>query len=458
MSRRHAAAVVAVAGALSLVLPAALTFDAWAWLVWGREVAHLDLDTTGGPSWKPLPVMVTTVLSPLGDLAPALWLLLVRIAALFGVVLTYRLAARFAGWPAGVIAAALLWLTLQPDPRFLLLVAEGHSAPVAMTLTLWAVERHLDGRRHHALVLGVGAALLRPEAWLFLGLYAAWLWRSEPGRRGLVAALLPAIPLLWFGGDWWGSGDPWHGAGKATVAPGDAIDRLRMAAGRVAEVVGVPAWVAAGAGISWWREQRAPLLMAAGAAGWLGLVVAMATVLGYAALSRFLLPAGALVCVLAGIGTVGLVRLVPRGWTGIAAGAALAATAVALTVPRALAVGGMADRIVDQSRLLADLDTALEQAIDRTGGRESLLACGQVAIDPDGLLRPALAWRLELPLSQVADRLTPPPASPVPPGVLMFARTRAGGPPAGTAALGRSARWVVYAAACPADGAVQRVA
>ena len=39
------------------------TYDPWAWIIWGREVAHLDLVTTTGPSWKPLPVIFTTPFS-----------------------------------------------------------------------------------------------------------------------------------------------------------------------------------------------------------------------------------------------------------------------------------------------------------------------------------------------------------------------------------------------------------
>jgi len=39
--------------ALSLLLPSVPTQDSWSWVVWGREVAHLDLDTSAGSSWKP---------------------------------------------------------------------------------------------------------------------------------------------------------------------------------------------------------------------------------------------------------------------------------------------------------------------------------------------------------------------------------------------------------------------
>jgi len=66
--------------ALSLVTPSVPTTDPWGWIVWGREVAHLDLDTSSGgsPSWKPLPVLLTTPLSVLGDALPELWLAAAR--------------------------------------------------------------------------------------------------------------------------------------------------------------------------------------------------------------------------------------------------------------------------------------------------------------------------------------------------------------------------------------------
>ena len=51
-----AAAVVSLA-ALSLLLPSAPTYDPWAWIIWGREITALDLNTVDGPSWKPLPVL-----------------------------------------------------------------------------------------------------------------------------------------------------------------------------------------------------------------------------------------------------------------------------------------------------------------------------------------------------------------------------------------------------------------
>jgi hypothetical protein len=58
----------------------------WAWFAWGREIAHPELDTTGGPSWKPLPVLVTTLASPLSGidsgLPPAIWMAAARAGSL----------------------------------------------------------------------------------------------------------------------------------------------------------------------------------------------------------------------------------------------------------------------------------------------------------------------------------------------------------------------------------------
>ena len=47
---------------LSLLLPSELSYDPLAWVVWGREIAHLGLDTSGGPSWKPLRSLTTRTL------------------------------------------------------------------------------------------------------------------------------------------------------------------------------------------------------------------------------------------------------------------------------------------------------------------------------------------------------------------------------------------------------------
>ena len=34
-------------------------YDPYGWLVWGQLTIHLELDTNGAPSWKPLPYLFT---------------------------------------------------------------------------------------------------------------------------------------------------------------------------------------------------------------------------------------------------------------------------------------------------------------------------------------------------------------------------------------------------------------
>ncbi|MDP8944285.1 MAG: hypothetical protein M3N16_09235, partial [Actinomycetota bacterium] len=204
------AACLALA-ALSLLLPSTPTYDPWAWIVWGREVLDLDLSTVDGPSWKPLPVLFTTAFAAAGDAAPALWLVVARAGALLGVAMAYRLGSRLAGPLAGVVGA----LGVALSAGWLRNAALGNSEGLLVGLGMLAVERHLDGRRDHALVLATGAALLRPETWPFLGLYAGWLWLAEPRRRRLIVAALALVPLLWLGPELWGSGDALRASDRA---------------------------------------------------------------------------------------------------------------------------------------------------------------------------------------------------------------------------------------------------
>src|SRR4051794_14668160 len=91
--------------ALTLLLPSAPTYDPWAWIIWGREVAHLDLVTTNGPSWKPLPVMFTTVFSFFGGAAPDLWLVVARAGAIAAGVLAFPVGGTPRGGLVGGVAA-----------------------------------------------------------------------------------------------------------------------------------------------------------------------------------------------------------------------------------------------------------------------------------------------------------------------------------------------------------------
>jgi hypothetical protein len=131
------AAVCLALAALSLLGPSQPSYDPWAWLVWGRDLAHLSLDTTAGPSWKPLPVVFTTVFAPFSLLderiPPALWMVVARAGGLLATVFAFKIAARLAGgsaarrWSAGIVAAGGLLLA----PEWVRYLIHGNEAPLA---------------------------------------------------------------------------------------------------------------------------------------------------------------------------------------------------------------------------------------------------------------------------------------------------------------------------------------
>ena len=48
-------------------------YDAFGWLVWGRQVLHWNLNTDGAPSWKPLTFLFTLPYALAGSTQVWLW-------------------------------------------------------------------------------------------------------------------------------------------------------------------------------------------------------------------------------------------------------------------------------------------------------------------------------------------------------------------------------------------------
>jgi hypothetical protein len=436
------AALALAVGVASLALPVTLAYDPWTWMVWGREVTGLELDTTGGPAWKPLPVLVTTPLALAGYLAPSAWLVVARLGSALALLGAYRVGARLAGRIAGFLATGLLVLTPDGGPRFVRLVAEGHTAPWTAALALWAVDRHLAGRPTQAVVLLTVLAWDRPEAWPFLLGAGGWLAWQRPDRRWLVLGLLATVPLLWFAADWWGSGSPLHGADAAQVYS-DEAGRLGIALEHVFKAVIAPAWVLAlvGAVRSIRDRTRTEAVLVGLALAWMALVVGMSALLGYAALTRFLLPASALLCVVAATTAVELVRAArtpTRRWL-VAAGLALVLTPFVLQ--RVAAIGPLWSDMAERRRV----DDDLAEVLDDAGGAGALRACGELAIESANVPRAALAWRAEVPVGEVRR------AAGAAQGVVVV---RAGGPverelrAAGAEAMATNDTWTVYRTGC----------
>ncbi len=343
---------LALAALSAAILPTVPSYDPWSWIVWGRELVnpHLGFSTGGGPSWKPFPVIFTTVYGLFGGASPTLWVITARAGGLMSLVAAYRLASRMTPgetWMRAV-AGALAAIGVALTQEWAYYMYRGTSEPMLVGLSLWAVDRHLAGKRGAAFLLGVAAALIRPEAWPFIAIYGVWLFVREPRLRFLVLLGWLSIPVLWFVPPWISSGDPLLASVHAKDYNGHLgkhpfFEVLR----RGADLQVLPALVFAilGTAIAWFRDRdKLTVGMAAAAAGWWVLVVAM-TIDGYPGLERFYLPAAGLICVLAGMGVVRVGQLI-GSWLQ---GRGMAASSVAW------ATAG------DRRRARADLDPADHQ-------------------------------------------------------------------------------------------------
>jgi hypothetical protein len=404
------AGLLALAAA-SLLVTRTPASDPTAWLIWGRELAHGTLATTGGPSWKPLPVAVTTALAPLGqDAAAAAWLVVSRSCALVALVLAARVARRLRGGRAGGITAAIL-LALATD--FPYDAARGGSEGMLVALALGAVDLELHGRHRAAFAVAAAAALIRPELAPVLVVAGMRLMRRRENRAStvlLVGGAGVAVLALWLVPERIGSGDWWGAATRARVTapdtPGEAAFPFLMTLISGATVLAFPAWLGAlAAVVRAWRarthrvEDRVVLALAT-IAGVITLLVAGLAQVAFTGNNRYLLLPAALVCVLAG---VGLPTLVARVMAARRTGLTVAASIVAAlsVVERTASVATDADRLVDYQRVYG---RQLPEAIARAGG-DAVRRCGPVGASL--LQRMAVARLLHLRTEQVLAGVDP---------------------------------------------------
>jgi hypothetical protein len=411
---------LALAALSAAVLPTVPSYDPWSWVVWGREIVnpHLGFSTGGGPSWKPLPVLFTAPYGVWTAGAPTLWVITARTGGFLSLVAAYRLASKLttgAPWMrvvAGVIAAAGVVLTQE----WSYYMFRGTSEPMLVGLSLWAVDRHLDGKRGTAFVLGVGAALIRPEAWPFIGLYGLWLWRREPRLRWLIVVGWASIPVLWFAPPWVGSGQPFLASVHAKEYDGHLgnhpfLEVLRR--GADLQVLPMLILAAVGVAIAWFKDHsRLWVGLAAAVVGWWVLVVAM-TLDGYPGLERFYLPAAGLTCVLAGASFVRIGQFVSswlsarEGWaqraTWVTAG--VVAVLVILSIP--LSTSRFNEARAQESiaaRAVTRLDH-LSAAVAAVGGHRGVYPCKVSFAAVNHGVQTALAWKLAVTLGRVGTSM-----------------------------------------------------
>ncbi len=445
--------------ALSLLIPSTPSYDPWSWLVWSRQIIHGHLTiTSGGTSWKPLPMIFTIPFALFGKAAPDLWLVVARAGALAAVAMVFRLAYRLTLRVGGLfgeadaamdrlttVAPALLAgligavaLALSASGGFVSSNALGYSEGFAAALLLISIDRHIDGKPRQAFVVGFLVALDRPEIWLFWGPYGLWLFWRDPGARLLVTALFVITPIVWFLPVYLGCGSFSCSVNRAThprsnslaFASNPFVAELKRAAWptmllRIKVVAAL--LVVAVTGILWRTYRRAGLaglrtdrsqarltaaLLGVGGLAWF-VVIAVMTQVGFSGNNRYLVLGSAMVDICGAVGfgwaahelaVLGSRRWRASGHRALSAGLQWAAAAVVslifLLVPNwvgnnMISIPRTHGSLVYQ----AHLREGMNGLIKRFGGAGKVLGCGTVMTE--GFQVPMVAFVLDVPTTRI---------------------------------------------------------
>jgi hypothetical protein len=334
------AAAAIVAGALALRLLYGVAFanyDTLYALAWGGQLAEGETPAYGipiAPTPHPLLEILGVILRPLSAHAEIEVVVALAFLALATCGwLLYRLGSRWFGPAAGALAA-LIFLTRVP------VISYGARAYldvpyVAFVLgaLLLAVRRPRAGAPVLALLALAG--LLRPEAWVFSGLY--WLYLTgllpEPVRRRLpggepvrdraaivrLTLLAASAPLIWLGSDLLVTGNPlWsltntrHTASTLGRKTGIANVPVYLPK-RIGEVLQAAALAGAAIGgllSLWWLRSRALPGALAGVAA--VVIFAVFAAVGLPINTRYAFLAAAILCLFCGAGAFGWMAL-PAG-------------------------------------------------------------------------------------------------------------------------------------------------
>jgi hypothetical protein len=427
-----AAWVAAVTAALLLVFPVGFpNYDTIYALVWGRELAHglsPDYGSALPPTPHPLTDLIGLVTTPLGD--GAITVTMVIAYASLGLIgyFVYRLGSLWFDRWIGAVAAAIV-LTRAP------FLSNGLRAYIdlpyiAFCLAALTIEAKRPRAGWPVLALLVPAGLLRPEAWLFAGVYWLYLalgWGSmgrkttqgvgnRPvggllrGERSIwalvgLAALAAAGPVLWVLFDAITTGDPLY----SLTGTQDTVETLKRHTGSVdvllygprtlGEVLQWPGMVGALGGVvlgfAFLRRRSAlgiaAAVLALGAFALLGAA-------GLAIIARYTMLAAAILAIFVALALLGWRLLEPghrwrRAWQ-------LFATLVALMflawLPNQWDLDSRVDTdLTNQARIESDLTDLVDD-----GAFEPL--CGKIAV-PNHRAIPRLAFGLDLKPTQIVS-------------------------------------------------------
>jgi hypothetical protein len=379
-------------------------YDAFGWLVWGKQALHWNLNTNGAPSWKPLTFLFTYPYALAGTGQMRLWMITAVAFAFAGCVFAARIAFRLTGASsklsyAPYIAAALAAAAVLGLDGYWPLILISNSDPMVVTLCLAAIDAHLSERPALAFAALVLASLGRPEVWPFMVLYAVWAFRARPavGMRAYLLLGLALIPLLWFGIPAL-TANSWFTAGKVALNPrlvlhGNRwIGTWKLFFGLYPTAVWVAALFALALAVI--KRDRTTLLLLGGAVVWV--LIEFGFILHrWPAEGRYVAEPAAVVAVLA---AAALGRLLVIGastnWAVRVGSLAAVAALIAAVIPTAENRVDVANASVLQRRAYATRLDRLERVIAVLGGSQRIRSCGQ----PTAIvgLQSALAYELDM--------------------------------------------------------------
>jgi len=410
-----AAWVAAVSAILLLLFPRGFpNYDTIYSLLWGREIADGTSPDRGAalpPTPHPLSELFGALVSPLGDGAIDVTMVVAYVSLGLIGYLVYRLGSLWFDRPIGAIAA-LIVLTRAPY------LSNGLRAYIdlpyiALVLGALLVETRRSRAGWPVLALLALAGLLRPEAWLFSLAYLAYLasaaadgprasiWRTLQARRRWwagTALLALAAPIGWALFDWITAGSPTYSftGTRETVETLERqtgpVDLVLYGPRRLGEVLQWPGMIGAAGGVALGLAflRRRSTIGAVAVALALGAFAILASA-GLAIIPRYTMLAAAVLAIFAALALLGWRLLAPghawrRPWQVFAALVALMFVAWA---PNQYDLLHRVDvDLTNQRAIEEDLD-------DLASSNDFQPLCLPVSV-PNHRAVPRLAWDLEV--------------------------------------------------------------
>jgi hypothetical protein len=407
------AAVALVAGLASIVEPDAYPSYDYVFamasaqdLLAGRTSGY---DVLYSPVPHPLTLLEALAVVPLGELAFPIFTAVALLALGLLCWSLFRIGAKIASWPVGLLAAALVFTS--PAIFELAVRAYGDIAFAALVAAAIALEVSRTRRGWPVLAVLAVAGLLRPEAWLLSAAYWLFVFPSRSWReRVALGALVALAPAIWIAMDILLTGDPLHAVAvtraytestQASLTPDTLWVALRALAGWPVIIGAV-----AGAVIAWRRSRPAAAALLVASLVTLVVTVAPALLGDSAVLRRFMVVQAAVASLFFAIACL--------GWMGSGSGsgarsrvwriAGLALAALTLIV----LAGSRADLWNTHHRRQAGRVQLLEQLqswATAPAARAYLTAPGCWPVRTPGYgYRPYLRYWLDVPPRAVAFR------------------------------------------------------